>query len=58
MEDERAAASDQESNMTSGPREIAYRRLNRRLGIERRLIASVLFTRNTAKTLSVRRLNR
>jgi hypothetical protein len=40
-EDERAAASGQESNMTSGPRGFYYRRLIQCLGFERRLIASV-----------------
>jgi hypothetical protein len=40
-EDERAAANRQESNMTCGPRRFSYRRLIRRLGFERRLIASV-----------------
>jgi hypothetical protein len=50
--------SRQERNMTCGPRSFSYRRLNRRLGFEHRLIASVQFTRNPAKSVSVRRLNR
>jgi hypothetical protein len=40
-EDERAVANKQESNMTCGPRRFSYRQLIRRLGFERRLIASV-----------------
>jgi hypothetical protein len=41
MKNEQAAASGQESYMTSGPRGFSYRRLIRRLGFERRLITSV-----------------
>jgi hypothetical protein len=40
-ESERKVVSGQESNMTCGPRRFSYRRLNRCLGFERRLIASV-----------------
>jgi hypothetical protein len=53
-----AVASGGESHMTCGPRRISYRRLIRRLGFEHRLISSVWFTRNSAKSASVRRLNR
>jgi hypothetical protein len=40
-EGKRVDASRQESYMTGGPRRFCYRRLIRRLGFERRLIASV-----------------
>jgi hypothetical protein len=40
-ENEQAAASGQESYMTGGPRRFSYHQLIRRIGFERRLIASV-----------------
>jgi hypothetical protein len=40
-ESEQRVVSEQERNMTCGPRSFSYRRLIRRLGFERRMIASV-----------------